>query len=194
MIMSICNSKQFIRICTLLLLEYCLIPRNSVQNLVNRIKPLQTSTVIENLQLYNWVVMNYNILILLILDPSTCSSSCNLFVWSNIKWKQCESKPIVSKSSSCQITPAHVFCLILIVMPNCAYPVFPGFLLCGFLYLMSFCTLVMSGLQCEHPSLGPTDILFNQYCCFTCCFMLHPHSHNSKTINIYITQTWVYHR
>ncbi len=29
-------------------------------------------------------------------------------------------------------------------------------------------------------------------CCFTCCFGQHPPSHNSKIINIYITQTWVY--
>ncbi len=31
-------------------------------------------------------------------------------------------------------------------------------------------------------------------CCFTCCFVLHPHSLNSKVINIYITQIWVFHR
>ncbi len=29
--------------------------------------------------------------------------------------------------------------------------------------------------------------------CLTYSFVLHPHSHNSKVINIYITQIWVYH-
>ncbi len=72
------------------------------------------------------------------------------------------------------------------IMPSCAYPGFPGILLSEFTCLLSLCSLVMSGswlcwymIQC-------------MLCCLTCCSVLHPSSHNSKIINNYVIQTWVY--
>ncbi len=79
-------------------------------------------------------------------------------------------------------------------MISCAYSWFPVILLCGFPCLLSLCTLVMSGSAYEHILLLSLPIYDSMHalCCSTCCLVLHPHSHNSKIINIYITQIWVY--
>ncbi len=79
------------------------------------------------------------------------------------------------------------------VRPSCALPGFPGILLCGFLWLLSVCTLVLSGSTREPIFSWPCWYMIQCMLeCLTCCIVLHPHSHNSKVINIYITQIWVY--
>ncbi len=75
-------------------------------------------------------------------------------------------------------------------MPSCAYPGSPRILLCGFPCLLTHCTAVTSS-SLQEPilflSLLSYDLTHDLYC-LKCCLALHPHSHDSKIINIYITQ------
>ncbi len=93
---------------------------------------------------------------------------------------------------------AHIWCsqhFLLwgaFVMSSCAYPGFPGILLCRFLCPLSLCMLVTSGSPCEPILLialliydSMHAVLLHIQLCATPTF---------KVINIYITEIWVYHR
>ncbi len=80
------------------------------------------------------------------------------------------------------------------VIPSCAYLGFPVILLCRFSCLLLLCILVTSGSPCE-PAFHLASLIcdsMNALGCFTCYLVLDPHSHNSKIINIYLAQMWLY--
>ncbi len=60
--------------------------------------------------------------------------------------------------------------------------------------LISLCILAIRGSPHEHILLLLFLIYHSKHalCWFTCYFVIHPHSHNSKIVNIYFTQIWVF--